>query len=226
MLTEVGFDLSDFEKLYGAEKIESGIWFGKDLKDRYSVLWLYFKLFFESKKELKRKMEYNFERLQNIFDSIPKSAVDSLTKAIEDHKRIFVYGAGRSGLMMKAFAMRLAQTGKTVYAVGEVVTPAIETGDLLILASASGTTASVCRNAQIVKEIGACIYAITAYASSPLKYASHLCAIIKAPTKDRAESSSIMGTLFEQALLLLGDLIIERMGSDVAQMRARHANLE
>lgn len=53
-------------------------------------------------------MEYNFERLQNIFDSIPESAVDSLTKAIEDHKRIFVYGAGRSGLMMKAFAMRLA----------------------------------------------------------------------------------------------------------------------
>lgn len=50
MLTEVGFDLSDFEKLYGAEKIQSGIWFGKDLKDRYSVLWLYFKLFFESKK--------------------------------------------------------------------------------------------------------------------------------------------------------------------------------
>lgn len=46
MLTEVGFDLSAFEAMYGAEKIENSVWFGKDLKDRYSVLWLYFELFY------------------------------------------------------------------------------------------------------------------------------------------------------------------------------------
>ena len=46
MLTDCGFDLSLFEKMYGAEKIQNGIWFGKDLKDRYSVLWLYFNMFF------------------------------------------------------------------------------------------------------------------------------------------------------------------------------------
>lgn len=45
MLLDVGFDLSAFEKLYGKKKIENGIWFGKDLKDRYSVLWLYCELF-------------------------------------------------------------------------------------------------------------------------------------------------------------------------------------
>ncbi len=46
MLTDCGFDLSLFEKMYGAEKISNGIWFAKDLKDRYSVLWLYFNVFF------------------------------------------------------------------------------------------------------------------------------------------------------------------------------------
>ena len=46
MLTDCGFDLSLFEKMYGAEKIRNGIWFGKDLKDRYSVLWLYYNVFF------------------------------------------------------------------------------------------------------------------------------------------------------------------------------------
>ena len=46
MLTEVGFDLSAFEAMYGVEKIENSVWFGKDLKDRYSVLWLYFELFY------------------------------------------------------------------------------------------------------------------------------------------------------------------------------------
>ena len=45
MLTDVGFDLSAFEVLYGKTKIQNGVWFAKDLKDRYSVLWLYFDLF-------------------------------------------------------------------------------------------------------------------------------------------------------------------------------------
>lgn len=45
MLTDVGFDMSAFEKQYGREKIEKGILYGKDLKDRYSVLWLYYSLF-------------------------------------------------------------------------------------------------------------------------------------------------------------------------------------
>jgi len=45
MLLDVGFDLSAFEAQYGARKIRNGVWFGKDLKDRYSVLWLYGDLF-------------------------------------------------------------------------------------------------------------------------------------------------------------------------------------
>lgn len=45
MLTDCGFDLSLFEKMYGKEKIQNGVWFAKDLKDRYSVLWLYSALF-------------------------------------------------------------------------------------------------------------------------------------------------------------------------------------
>lgn len=53
MLTDCGFDLSLFEEMYGAEKIQNGIWFAKDLKDRYSVLWLYFNVFF-SESEAKK----------------------------------------------------------------------------------------------------------------------------------------------------------------------------
>ena len=53
MLTDCGFDLSLFVPMYGAEKIQNGIWFAKDLKDRYSVLWLYFNMFF-TKSEARR----------------------------------------------------------------------------------------------------------------------------------------------------------------------------
>lgn len=49
MLTEIGFDMSAFERMYGKEKIERGVWYGKDLKDRYSVLWLYGDLFLGEK---------------------------------------------------------------------------------------------------------------------------------------------------------------------------------
>ena len=46
MLAAVGMDFSRLEQMYGEEKIRRGVWFAKDLKDRYSVLWLYYGLFF------------------------------------------------------------------------------------------------------------------------------------------------------------------------------------
>ena len=45
MLRLVGLELSDFYEKYGAEKINEAISYAKDLKDRYSVLWLYYELF-------------------------------------------------------------------------------------------------------------------------------------------------------------------------------------
>ena len=58
-------------------------------------------------------------------------------KKINSHDRIFVYGTGRSGLMLKAFAMRLMQIGLSSFVVGETTTPSVQKGDLLIIASAS-----------------------------------------------------------------------------------------
>lgn len=43
-LRSVELDVSEFEALYGKEKIEAALKFGKDLKDRYSVLWMYYTL--------------------------------------------------------------------------------------------------------------------------------------------------------------------------------------
>lgn len=45
MAESVGLDFGDFEKLYGKEKIDDALLYAKDLKDRYSVLWLYYKYF-------------------------------------------------------------------------------------------------------------------------------------------------------------------------------------
>ena len=43
-LNSVGLDLDQFDKMYGLEKICNALKYGKDLKDRYSVLWMYYEL--------------------------------------------------------------------------------------------------------------------------------------------------------------------------------------
>lgn len=44
LIESIGLDIKEFESLYGEEKIKNAILYAKDLKDRYSVLWLYYAL--------------------------------------------------------------------------------------------------------------------------------------------------------------------------------------
>ena len=41
-INSVELDISDFDKMYGKEKIDNALLYAKDLKDRYSVLWMYY----------------------------------------------------------------------------------------------------------------------------------------------------------------------------------------
>ncbi len=41
MLGSVGLNVNEFEKMYGEKKIIDGVRYAKDLKDRYTVLWMY-----------------------------------------------------------------------------------------------------------------------------------------------------------------------------------------
>ena len=43
-LSSIGLDIAVFDALYGSEKIADALAFGKDLKDRFTVLWLYYDL--------------------------------------------------------------------------------------------------------------------------------------------------------------------------------------
>ncbi len=45
MLAACDMKISEFTDIYSAEKIEKSVWFAKDLKDRYTVLWLYWDFF-------------------------------------------------------------------------------------------------------------------------------------------------------------------------------------
>lgn len=43
-VSSIGLDITEFKKLYGEKKIQDALWYAKDLKDRYSVLWMYYDL--------------------------------------------------------------------------------------------------------------------------------------------------------------------------------------
>jgi glycerol-1-phosphate dehydrogenase [NAD(P)+] len=45
MIEAVGMNYQEFVDLYGQAKIDDGVLYAKDLKDRYSVLWLYYEFF-------------------------------------------------------------------------------------------------------------------------------------------------------------------------------------
>ena len=164
--------------------------------------------------------------LEGALAQLPLDSVQLAASSIAGHRRIFVYGAGRSGLMLRAFAMRLAQMEYCVYVVGETITPAIGPGDLLVLASASGRTPGVCRYAQTALEAGAELLILSAASESPLADIQKADVLFAAPDKDSGASAQVMGSLFEQMLLLFADAVTAALPCDRQAMRGRHANLE
>jgi 6-phospho-3-hexuloisomerase len=155
---------------------------------------------------------------------------------MESSARIFVAGAGRSGLCMRALGMRLTHLGKTVYVVGETTTPSIAAENLLVIGSGSGKTTSLLTMAELAKRHGAKILLFTTDATSPLAELADHRVVIPAPSLKTSQeirgliSTQPLGTLFEQSLLILCDSLIlelmQRLGVDTAQMSERHANLE
>ena len=161
------------------------------------------------------------------------AALDAFATALGDAERVFVHGAGRSGLALKMTAMRLMHLGLTVHVVGDVTTPAITSGDVLLTASGSGTTGGVVRAAQSAVDAGASVAAITTATESPLaKLAAHVLVLPAADKLDRSGSASAQyaGGLFEQAVVLVGDALFHSLwkqsGATADDIWPRHANLE
>jgi 6-phospho-3-hexuloisomerase len=186
------------------------------------------------------QMDSGIERiLGELRDCVRQVSAESLAQAgtlIGSSSRIFVAGAGRSGLCMRAFGMRLMHLGKTVHVVGETTTPGITATDLLILGSGSGRTTSLCAMAEQARRLGARVLLFTTDAESPLAVLSDLHVVIPAPSfrvmDETHDSISVqpLGTLFEQSMLILCDSLIlglmRRTRVSAVQMLAHHANLE
>jgi 6-phospho-3-hexuloisomerase len=175
------------------------------------------------------------DELRSTLAQAEEGAVASLVEAILRADRLFLAGTGRSGFMVRAFAVRLMHLGFTTHVAGETVTPNLAAGDLLLLGSGSGETASLRAMAEKAHKLGAPIALVTASPRSSIGKLADVVVRLPAPTPKGSAvqappSVQPMGTLFEQSLLLLLDLVVlrlmERKGVDSQAMFARHANLE
>lgn len=184
-------------------------------------------------------------RINAIADHISDDEVSHFIKELLDAKRIYVMGAGRSGLVAKVFAMRLMHLGMISYVVGETITPALQTGDLIVVLSGSGKTRTIVEIVQTAKEIGGRISLVTSNPDSPIGKISNSIVIIEnyrdnIPDESKEydtrqmlgehKSFAPLGTLFETAAMTFCDAVISRLmeitQTDESELKGRHANIE
>ncbi|MDO3409330.1 6-phospho-3-hexuloisomerase [Saccharibacillus sp. CPCC 101409] len=165
---------------------------------------------------------------------IDAAQAEAFADALDGAANVFTAGAGRSGLMAKALAMRLMHSGSAAYVVGETTTPGIGPGDLLVIGSGSGETRTLVPMAEQARSLGADVAVVTLKADSTLAKLASLTVILPGAPKSREQGDYAtiqpMGSLFEQVLLLFGDAcvlrLMQRRGLDTNRMYGRHANLE
>jgi 6-phospho-3-hexuloisomerase len=184
-------------------------------------------------------------KIRSIANSLSFADCEKFIRELLSAKRIYVIGAGRSGLVAKAFAMRLMHLGLQAYVVGETITPALKEGDVMVIFSGSGKTKTVADIAETAKDIGAHICLITSNADSRIGKISDCIVIIEHQrdevSDDAAEfeirqmmgehkSFAPLGTLFETASMIFADAVISRMmevtKTDESALKNRHTNIE
>jgi 6-phospho-3-hexuloisomerase len=190
-------------------------------------------------------MKLMASKIRSIANSISDEDAEKFIRELLNAKRIYVVGAGRSGLVAKAFAMRLMHLGLHAYVVGETITPALNKGDVMVIFSGSGRTKTVADLAETARDIGGRICLITSNADSRIGKISNCSVIIEhhrdAVADDAAEfeirqmmgdhkSFAPLGTLFETASMVFADAVISRMmeitQTDESALKNRHTNIE
>ena len=134
----------------------------------------------------KELMNLIANHLKKVADKLDTEPAADLVNGIMSAKKIFLMGAGRSGFVARAFAMRLMHLGFDVYVIGEATAPAVKSEDFVIAVSGTGTTSSIVKLGEVTKGIGATMASITSEKDSPLAQNSDIILII--PGKNKEDS--------------------------------------
>jgi 6-phospho-3-hexuloisomerase len=194
--------------------------------------------------DLLLSMRQMIDHLDEVTDKLDIEASKAMLQKIMEGKRVFVMGAGRSGLVAKAFAMRLMHLGFSVYVVGETTTPAVRTSDVVVAISGSGETRSIADLGKIVKDVGSTLITVTSKKESTLGRISDIVVALPGKTKIDSDAGGCLeknmrgdyrnlpplGTSFEITSLIFLDSLIAQLitltGASEAELKSRHTNIE
>jgi 6-phospho-3-hexuloisomerase len=173
------------------------------------------------------------DEVRAVLEAGAAAEVDRLCNELQKAHRIACYGVGREGLMMRALCMRLTHLGLDAHMVGDMTTPAVGAGDLLLVSAGPGSFSTVKALLGVAHSAGARTAAVTAQPEGEVPRAADTVIHLRAQTMaDDKRGASVlpMGSLYEAAMLIFFDVVSivlrERTGQTTDGMRSRHTNLE
>ena len=175
------------------------------------------------------------DELASVFKKIDEHKIDEAIDIISQSKKIVVFAGGREKLQIMGFAMRLFHMGLNISVEGDMTTPPVRKGDLLIVSVGTGYISTALALMEVAKNAGASILMITAQPSG--KCSQYADFILQLPAQTMADDqgekkSSVlpMGSLFEGALFILFEVmvlkLIDKLNINSDFMRSNHTNLE
>ncbi|PWW20543.1 3-hexulose-6-phosphate isomerase [Cytobacillus oceanisediminis] len=152
------------------------------------------------------------EEMKAVCSNVVPEDYESFVKLLKEDKRFFFTGEGRSGLVVKAIAIRLMHSGKTVYVLGETTTPAIQENDILIVLSGSAKTGQTISFSENASKSGAKVFLITtnkeAINQPCFTGGMHIPAATKYRLSGEPDTIQPLGNQFDQAAHLILDAAI------------------
>jgi 6-phospho-3-hexuloisomerase len=176
-------------------------------------------------------MQLMAEKIEAILKTISHKKGEKFIDELLNAKQVFVIGSGRSGLIAKAFAMRLWQLGLPAHVVGETTTPALNEGDVLVVFSNSGGSTMVSALlSKVHQDLKGTIWLITSMVGSKVeKNANFNCIVIEYLRNEKDfESFAPLGTVFESVSMVFADAVISRImeKTGTGDKDLQHTNLE
>lgn len=170
-------------------------------------------------------LDFVSDHIQGTLLKLDKESIDTFIGELisSRNRKIFLLGAGRSGLEARGFAMRLMHLEFDVYVIGDIVTPPVNDG-LVIAISGSGETIPVVDLAESIRFECYKLIVITTNENSSLGKISDL--VIKVPIKNENNNILPMGTIFEAVSHIFLDAVISKLmitfGITEEYMKNRH----
>lgn len=179
-----------------------------------------------------RSIDFIQKQIKDNLKNIDRDKIKKIEELFLKSNRVFVYGAGRSGLVAKAFAIRLVHLDFQSFVIGETITSPVQKNDLVIIVSGSGETIPAVMTAEIANNLSAKVVSITGKKDSGIAKFADVTIYINLDCKDEEKRCRLapLGTLFEASVWILLDGIVadllESKNETEEDMRKRHATLQ